>query len=162
MTVFRLILPLLLLVSPSVAGTRVLSAGEQWAAVERGTHSCEALSKALRPAAKGQEQAHVAIAFDRTGPRHGELHARLSRPARAGAQAMLTVGTEQFLLVTRGPDAWSRGPAQEMAIIAALRRATGMRIQAQGDGGRRFTDRYLLAGAPTAIDAAAAACSAPR
>ena len=72
---------------------------------------------------------------------------------------MLTVGDEQFLLLTRGPDAWSRGPAQDMAIIAAIRRAGDMRVAFRDPAVRRFTDRYLLGGAPTAIDAAAAACA---
>ena len=62
-----------------------------------------------------------------------------------------------FLLVTRGASAWSRGPAQEAAIIAAIRRSTEMRVRAQGQGGR-ISDRYILGGAPTAIDAAALAC----
>lgn len=73
---------------------------------------------------------------------------------------MLQVGGRRFQLLTRGVDAWSRGHAQEQAIMAALRTAGDMRVRFRAaDGGR--TDRYLLAGAPTAIDAAAAACSAP-
>jgi hypothetical protein len=43
-----------------------------------------------------------------------------------------------------------------------MRTAGGMRVVARDVGGRRMSDRYLLAGAPTAIDAAAAACSRPR
>ncbi len=69
---------------------------------------------------------------------------------------MLTIGETPFLLVGRGPLAWSRGPAQEAAIIAAMRAETGMRIEARSATGGRFVDRYLLDGAPTAIDAAAA------
>lgn len=68
---------------------------------------------------------------------------------------MLTIGEMPFLLAPRGQWAWSRGPAQEAAIIAALRTASGMRVEARSAAGR-FTDRYDLAGAPTAIDAAAA------
>ena len=41
-----------------------------------------------------------------------------------------------------------------------LRGAGDLRIRFRGFGGG-YTDRYLLAGAPTAIDAAAAACSQP-
>ena len=72
---------------------------------------------------------------------------------------MLTIGERPFLLVARGDWAWSRGRTQDLAIIDAARAATSMRIEARDAGGRRFTDRYLLAGAPTAIDAAAAACA---
>ena len=144
------------------AGAQRLAATGHWAAFQRSGATCEAISRTELPAPRGEEQARVAIAFDSTGQRRGQLHARLSRPARGGAHAMLTVGTDQFLLATRGADAWSRGPAQEQAILASLRRTPRMRIQWQGAGGRRFTDYYLLAGAPTAIDAAAVACAPAR
>ena len=126
--------------------------------MERESGRCEAVGQAERVASKLNGQARIAFAFDSDGRRRGELHVRLPRPARPGAQALLTINGESFLLLTRGRDAWSRGPAQEAAIIAALRRATDMRVRAQGIGGR-ISDRYLLSGAPTAIDAAAAACA---
>ena len=142
----------------AAAAASVLFAGGQWAAIDRG-RSCEAESRALRLAARGKVQARAGLAFDRGRGRRGELHALLSRAPRPGGTVILTVGGQPFLLVARGQWAWSRGPAQEAAIIAAMRAASGMRIEARDQSGRRFTDRYLLAGAPTAIDAAAAACS---
>ena len=72
---------------------------------------------------------------------------------------MLTVGERPFMLIARGDWAWSRGPMQEAAIIDAARAARSMRIEARDGAGRRFADRYLLDGAPTAIDAAAAGCA---
>ena len=72
---------------------------------------------------------------------------------------MLQVGDQPFLLVARDGWAWSRGPQQEQAIIAAVRQRTGMRIEARDAAGGRFADPYLLDGAPTAIDAAAARCA---
>jgi hypothetical protein len=154
--------PLLLLASTTPVSARTLAASGSWAALERQGGYCEAIARTEAVAPRGEEQARLTLAFDRPGPRRGELHARLSRPARPGAQAMLTIGTDQFLLVTRGADAWSRGPAQEQAIIAAMRRGSRLRIQWQSEGGRRFSDYYSLAGAPTAIDAAAAGCQPVR
>jgi len=151
---------LLLIAGP--AGAQVLAAGGSWAALQRPGGTCEAIARSELLAPKGEEQARVAIAFDRSGRRHGQLHARLSRPARGGAHAMLTIGTDQFLLVTRGSDAWSRGPAQEQAIIDAVRGGGRMRVEARDAGGARFVDPYVLDGAPTAIDAAAARCSLRR
>ena len=103
----------------------------------------------------------MSFSFDRAGARRGELHVRLSRPARPGSSVLLMIGGRPFQLIGRGADAWSRGPGQEMAIIAALREANDMRVRFRGSTSG-YTDRYLLAGAPTAIDAAAAACSRPR
>ena len=139
----------------------IVFAGGQWAAIDRG-QSCEAASRALRIATGDRVQAVAGFAFDTRGPRNGQFFARLSRVPRDGSSVMLTVGSQPFMLVSRGDWAWSRGPKQEEAIISALRSAGGMRIASRDARGRRFVDRYLLEGAPTAIDAAAAACSLRR
>ena len=152
----------LLLATGGPVHARTLFAGGHWVAVERPDgRSCAALARSELIAPKGSDQARVSFTFDSRGPRQGELHVRLSRPARPGSSVLLVVGGQPFQLLARGPDAWSRGPAQEGAIIAALRRAGDMRVRFRGHGSG-YTDRYLLAGAPTAIDAAAAACSRPR
>jgi hypothetical protein len=149
---------LLALAAGEAAARRLLHAGTFWAAFERAPGECEAVARSELLAAPGRVQARAAFVFTRDGKRRGELHLLLSRPARPGAEALLSVGPTSFLLVTRGQSAWSRGPAQEQAIIAAIRRAGEMRVRAQGVGGR-VSDRYLLAGAPTAIDSAALACA---
>jgi len=89
----------------------------------------------------------------------GEFHARLSRMPRGDASVMLQVGDQPFLLVTRDGWAWSRGQLQARAIMDALRNATSMSIASRDMAGVRFSDPYLLDGAPTAIDAAAARCA---
>jgi hypothetical protein len=136
----------------------ILFAQGQWAAVRHGSR-CEAVARPLLPAARRQPQSRAGFSFAPAGRRIGEFHARLSRVPRPGSSVMLTIGERPFLLVARGDWAWSRGPAQDVAIIAAARAATSMRIESRDRSGRRFADRYLLAGAPTAIDAAAAACA---
>ena len=142
--------------APAEAG--VVFARGSWAAIASGAQ-CAAGARSILPARKGQPQAHAAFSFDAGGPRHGELALQLSRAPRAGSSVMLTVGDQPFLLAVRGDWAWSRGPQQEAAIIAAVRSTGSMRIVARDRSGRRFTDRYLLDGAPGAIDAAAAACA---
>ncbi len=143
------------------AQSRLIVARGAWASFDRG-RSCEAVARSVRDARRGEEQARVAIAFDRQGPRRGQFSARFRRPLRAGSSPILTIGAQPFMLVVRGQTAWSRGASQEAAIIAAIRAAGGMRIQAREASGRTMVDRYLLDGAPTAIDAAAAACSLRR
>ena len=139
---------------PTVAAPpRVVAAAGRWAALRGPTH-CEAASLALLPAGRMRAQGRAGLRFDRQ--RHGEFAARLSRAPRAGSSVMLTIGETPFLLVARGALAWSRGPTQEQAIIAALRGESGMRVEARAANGARFVDRYALDGAPTAIDAAAA------
>jgi hypothetical protein len=151
-------LAVLLLIASPAAAADILYAGGAWAAIDRGA-SCEAGTRAIRIAEKGKVQARAGFAFDAAGPRRGQFFAQLSHMPRDGSTAILTVGTQPFLLVTGGGWAWSRGGAQDFAIIAAARSANGMRIESREASGRRFIDRYLLDGAPTAIDAAAARCA---
>lgn len=141
----------------SAAG-RVIYAGGAWAAIDRG-NVCEALTRSQKAAAKGTPQPTAGFSFTPDHRRWGEFHVQLSRPARPGSSVMLQVGNQPFLLVTRGGWAWSRGPLQEQAIIAAAREGGTMRIEARDMAGARFADPYLLDGAATAIDAAAARCA---
>jgi hypothetical protein len=143
--------------TPAAADT-VLYAKGAWAAIDRGS-VCEAATRSLRVAAKDKVQALAGFSFTPDHRRWGEFHARLSRVPRPGSSVILTVGSQPFLLVSRGDWAWSRGPLQEQAITAAARNGGAMRIEARDQGGRRFVDPYLLDGAPTAIDAAAARCA---
>ncbi|MEA3066748.1 MAG: hypothetical protein QOK41_155 [Sphingomonadales bacterium] len=136
----------------------VLYAGGAWAAIDRGG-TCEALSRSQRIATKDKVQAVVGFTFTPDHRRWGEFHARLSRIPRADASVMLKVGDQPFLLAARDGWAWSRGPLQAQAIIAAMRDAGWMQIESRDGSGRRFSDPYLLDGAPTAIDAAAARCA---
>jgi hypothetical protein len=136
------------------AAGSVIYAGGAWAAIDRG-NVCEALTRSP----KGQAPAIAGLAFTSDHRRWGEFHAQLSRVPRPGSSVLLQVSDQPFLLVARGSWAWSRGPAQEQAIIAAMRRGGWMRIEARDLAGTRFADPYLLDGAPTAIDAAAARCA---
>ncbi|HKX91912.1 MAG TPA: hypothetical protein VJM15_05745 [Sphingomicrobium sp.] len=152
-----LLVPAVVESAARAAGSIIFARGT-WAAIDRG-ETCAALGRSARVAAKGKVQAFAGFAFSADQRRWGEFHARLSRPSRSGSSVMLKVGKQPFLLVARGEWAWSRGPAQEQAIVAAVRTAAAMRVEARDAAGRRFTDPYALEGAPTAIDAAAARCA---
>jgi hypothetical protein len=144
--------------SAAVAEGTVVYARGSWAAIDRG-NTCVALGRSARIAAKGKVQATAGFIFARDRRQWGEFHAHLRRMPRPGSSVILTIGNQPFLLAVRGDWAWSRGPLQEQAIIAAARAAGGMRVEARDLAGQRFNDPYTLDGAPTAIDAAAARCS---
>jgi hypothetical protein len=142
-----------------VSAPAVVAADGQWATLRQG-RTCEAAAKSLGVTYKGRPPARASLSFDGGGPRHGQFAARLSRIARPNATVMLHIGDQPFLLVNQGDMAWSRGPKQERAIIAAMRAGGGMRIDARSPGGGRIVDRYSLDGAPLAIDAAAICATA--
>lgn len=152
------LLLLLALAGPAAARGTVVYAGGAWAAIDRG-QVCEALTRSQKVVPRDKVQPLAGISFTADRRRWGEFHVRLSRMPRGDATVMLKVGDQPFLLVARGGWAWSRGPAQAQAIIDALRGAAAMRVESRDMGGVRFTDPYLLDGAPTAIDAAAARCA---
>ena len=92
----------------------------------------------------------------------GALHLVLSRAVADKAQVRLAVGNQRFTLVAKGRNAWASNPRDDAAIIAALRSASRMSVSARSDKGSAFTDRYALAGAATAIDAATVGCAQRR
>jgi len=149
---------LALLASPAEARGTVIYAGGAWAAIDRGD-VCEALSRSQKIAPKDKVQAIAGFTFAADHRRWGEFHVRLSRMPRSDSSVMLQVGNQPFLLVARSGWAWSRGPLQAQAIIDAARTATTMSVSSRDAAGVRFSDPYLLDGAPTAIDAAAARCA---
>ena len=153
-------MPLLPVLAIALAApARVVAADGHWAALER-SGGCEAVTAALAPALKDRPQARLALHFDAAPKgRDGEVGLLLSRPPRADSTVILTIGQTPFLLVGKGALAWSRGPRQEAAIVAAMRGAPSMRVEARSPGGGRIVDRFSLDGAATAIDAAAA-CAA--
>ena len=148
----------LLCPAAALAKGAIVYASGSWAAIDRGD-ACVALGRSARIAARGKVQATAGFTFARDRRRWGEFHAHLRRMPRPGSSVILTIGNQPFLLAVRGDWAWSRGPLQEQAIIAAARAAGGMRVEARDLAGQRFSDPYTLDGAPTAIDAAAARCS---
>jgi hypothetical protein len=81
------------------------------------------------------------------------VHVHLGRQARA---AVLTVGRLQFDLAVSGEDA--RADARtSRRIVAAMRDGETLTIVGTSARGGRFWHHYLLAGAPSAIDAAVVA-----
>ena len=88
-----------------------------------------------------------------------QVHFRLSRRVLTRAPIRLRVGAERFELVGGGGDAWAADRRMDAAIVAAMRSATAMRVTATSAGGRGFSDSYPLAGAASAIDAAALGCA---
>ena len=144
--------------APAAARGEVVFAGGAWAAIDRGP-VCEALSRSQKVLPKDKVQPVAGFSFTPDHSRWGEFHARLSRMPRGDATVMLKIGDQPFLLVTRGGWAWSRGPVQSQAIIEAARGGGWMQVESRDGAGVRFSDPYLLDGAPTAIDAAAARCA---
>lgn len=95
--------------------------------------------------------------WPRAGTR-GQLHLRLSAPPGRTSQVTLSIGERRFDLVAGARDAWAADARADAAIVAAMRAARSMSVEAVNTSGQPFADVYPLKGAATAIDAAALAC----
>lgn len=89
----------------------------------------------------------------------GQIHFRLSRMVQDDGGVVLRMGGKEFELAGDANDAWAAGATMDAAIIATMRSATNMSVSATDRQGRRFTDRYSLDGAATAMDAASVGCA---
>ena len=151
-----MILALLLLAA--VPGREAIGVFDGWGAFrDREPRRCFAIARPI--AAGGRTTGFASVA---TWPGRGlrsSLHIRLSRPRDRSAGVTLSVGERRFALTANTLDAWAADAPSDRAIVAALRSARSMSVEAVGLGGRPFADTYALAGAATAFDAAALACT---
>lgn len=89
----------------------------------------------------------------------GQPSFRLSRQMSDTPNIRLTIAGRSFNLEGSGVNAWAANAQDDAAIVAAMRSANTMQISASDQRARRFTDRYSLDGAATAMDAASVGCA---
>lgn len=121
---------------------------------------CYAIATAARETRQARE--NTPFASIGTWPKRGlrgEVHLRLSRIRSNGTPISLVVGSQRFALTGGAADAWTQDKRMDAAVVAAMRSASDMSVSATDRAGRRFTDRYSLDGAATAMDAATLGCA---
>ncbi|MGR6330519.1 hypothetical protein ACU5AX_15765 [Sphingomonas sp. XXL09] len=152
-----LALSLLLAVAAPAGGRETIGVYQGWGAFRDAAPArCYAIARPVR--AGGRTGGWASVATWPGRPLRASLHVRLSRARDRSAPVTLTVGERRFALVAGTTDAWAADSPSDHAIVAALRSARSMSVEAVAPGGRPFADVYLLAGAATAIDAAGLAC----
>jgi hypothetical protein len=92
----------------------------------------------------------------------GQVHFRLSRKLQPGAPIVLAIGGQRLSLAGGGGDAWAADKRMDAAVIAAMRSASEMTVNARGADGNGFSNTWQLDGAATAMDAAAVGCAGVR
>src|SRR5690606_21901663 len=155
----RLAAPLaLLLLATPLAARDSLGVFGQWGAFrDPDVPRCYAIAAAEPQSPRARPREREPFASIGTWPARGvrgQLHLRLSRNLPASPRVSLSVGGQRFDLTGDGADVWAADARTDAAIVAAMRSAPTMSVSATDRGGRRFTDRYSLAGAATAMDAA--------
>lgn len=91
-----------------------------------------------------------------------QVHFRLSRKLAPNAKIVLTIGDARFELAGGGGDAWPADARTNAAVLAAMRSAPTMTVSARATNGKGFSNTWPLAGAASAMDAAAIGCARVR
>lgn len=156
----RKLAALVLLVATPLAARDSLGVFDNWGAFrDPGAGRCYAIAM---PEPSQRTSDYRAFASVGTWPRRGvrgQVHFRLSRKLAAQPAIVLSIGGRRFALTGGGGDGWAQDKAMDAAVVAAMRSAGSMTVSARDARGRRFSDRYDLAGAATAMDAAAVGCA---
>ncbi len=166
----RVALLVLALIASPLAAKDSLGVFGQWGAFrDPQVPRCYAIAAAesdtrTGSAARGARE-HVPFASVGSWPKRevrGQLHFRVSRNLAASPRITLSIGGQRFELTGGGGDAWAKDRTMDAAIVSAMRSAGSMSVSATDSAGRRFTDRYSLEGAATAMDAATVGCARVR
>jgi hypothetical protein len=155
-----LLAPLLFGAAPLAAKDSLGVFGEWGAFRDPAVPRCYAIA-----AAENAARDHAPFASIGTWPRRnvrGQVHVRLSRTLAPSAAISLSIAGRRFALTGGGGDAWAQDQRMDAAIVAAMRSAGAMSVTARDRAGNRFTDRYSLEGAATAMDAATVGCARAR
>lgn len=123
---------------------------------------CYAVAKAQPSQMQRDYQPYADVAIWPRRNVRNQIHFRLSRRLASGGRIVLNIGNQRFELTGGGGDAWAADRRMDAGIVAAMRSAQSMTVSARDAAGRGFSNTYPLAGAATAMDAAAIGCAAVR
>ena len=157
-----LVLAAVLLATPALARDALGLFGS-WATFRDGQAlRCYAIAKALPSAKQRDYQPYADVAWWPRQAVRGQVHFRLSRKLQPGAPIVLSIGGQRLNLVGGGGDAWAADKRMDAAVIAAMRSASEMTVNARDAVGNGFSNTWKLDGAATAMDAAAVGCAGLR
>lgn len=149
----------ILLAAPALARDALGTFG-LWAAFrDPEAPRCYAIAMATPSARQREYQPYADVAWWPRSEVRGQVHFRLSRKLQPNAPISLSIGGQRIQLVGGGGDAWAADKRGDAAIIAAMRSAGQMTVNARDVSGRGFSNSYDLQGAATAMDAAAVGCA---
>lgn len=157
------LLALMALAPAPLAARDSLGVFGSWAAFrDPGVPRCYAIAMPEPGRGARNHQPFASVGTWPTRKVHGQVHFRMARNLAAQPSIALTIGGRRFSLTGGGGDAWAPDRVTDAGIVAAMRSARSMTITARDARGRRFSERYPLEGAATALDAASLGCARSR
>lgn len=151
---------LAILPATSVAARDSLGIFSSWGAFrDPMVPRCYAIAMAEPSSLHRDYQPYATVGTWPRRPVRNQIHFRLSRKMSVKPRIRLSIGGQRFDLTGGGGDAWADDDRTNAAIVAAMRSTHSMTVSATDASGRRFSNTWLLAGAASAMDAAAIGCA---
>lgn len=150
-----------LLLAGTASARDSLGVFENWGAFrDAAVPRCYAIAMAEK--VRGREQTfqpYFTVGYWPKRGIRGAVHVRLARRLASGSSVNVSFPEANFTLQAGQADAWPADQRANAAIVAQLRSASRVTVIGQGADGRKFRDTYVLAGAASAMDAAALGCA---
>ena len=148
--------------APVQAQRQSLGIFSHWGAFEEKTpRRCFAITEPGRRLRPGEQRAFASVGYWPDKGVQGQVHFRLSGVKRPGSAVLLKIDERTFQLLAGGSDAWAQDSRADAEIVSAMRTGVAMTVETRSGRGSVIRDNYGLAGAATAIDAAAIGCARP-
>jgi hypothetical protein len=121
---------------------------------------CYALSqpKDRLPKNLNRDPAFLFVSFRPAENVRNEVALVMGFPAKDGGPADAAIGNATYDLITKGPNAWVKNPAEEGQVITAMTRGQDLAVKATSAHGNQLTDRYSLKGFSKALEKARDEC----
>ena len=87
-----------------------------------------------------------------------EISTMIGYPFAEGSKVTVDIASAEFTLFTKGSEAWIEDPAQQPALVDAIRHGDKMTVQGTSRRGTTTIDSYSLAGSGGALEAIAKEC----
>ena len=154
------LLSVVALASPVAAQRESLGVFSLWGAFqEKKARRCFAIAEPANRRRPDGSRAYGAVGYWPGRGVRGQVHFRLGTVKRPGSAVLLKIDDRTFQLLGGEADAWAQDARADAEIVAAMRSGVAMTVETRSVRGALVRDHYGLAGAATAIDAAAIACA---
>lgn len=143
-------------VAAAAPSQQLLGQFTDWAAYSATTPSgkvCFVISqpKKREPSGLNRDPAYVFVSNRPADKVHNEFSMQAGFPLKAGAPAVVTIGSDSFNLVSQGERAWTNG-RDDAKIVADMRAGADMTIKSTSTRDHVTTDTYSLSGVTAALD----------
>lgn len=86
------------------------------------------------------------------------VNVQFGYPLKAGSDVQLSVGDAKFNLFANGEAAWTRGAADDKALVGAMMKGANMTVNGLSERGTKTVDTYSLRGFTAAYREITKAC----